>query len=91
MAVQAFGTNRHFVSHTRRLSSPPSMDAESFANGTSSVYFDQMYEQWRADPASVHPSWKSYFENVEKERDTAYVSPPNLGQTGTEVKLDQIV
>ena len=55
------------------------LNKESFANGTNSVYFDQMYEQWKRDPNSVHASWRNYFNNVESGAANAYQSPPNLG------------
>ena len=63
---------------------------ESFANGSSSVYFDQMYEQWKQDPESVHSSFRAYFQNVEGEKDFAYQAPPTLGQDGTQ-NTSQIV
>ncbi len=53
---------------------------ENFANGTSSVYFDQMYEQWIKDPDSVHPSFAAYFSNVDSGADAAYSAPPTLGK-----------
>ena len=30
--------------------------------GAASNYHDQMHQMWQADPASVDPSWRSYFE-----------------------------
>jgi 2-oxoglutarate dehydrogenase E1 component len=68
--------------------------ADSFANGTSSVYIDQMYEEWRHDPQSVHASWRSYFANVEAGSSTPYQAPPNVGATGgagAGANLDEIV
>jgi 2-oxoglutarate dehydrogenase E1 component len=66
--------------------------ADSFANGTSSVYIDQMYEEWRHDPQSVHASWRSYFANVEAGSDAPYQAPPNVGATGgAGPNLDEIV
>ncbi len=40
-------------------------EAETFLNGTSSLYAEQMYEQYLQDPSSVHESWQKYFQNVE--------------------------
>lgn len=40
-------------------------DPETFLNGTSSLYAEQMYEMYLQDPSSVHPSWKQYFDNLE--------------------------
>lgn len=44
-------------------------------NGTSTVYIEQMYEAWRQSPASVHPSWNAYFQNVERSK-CAYFTVP---------------
>lgn len=54
--------------------------SESFLSGTSSVYAEQMYEQWRHDPASVHASWRIYFQNLEGGADTPFELPPTVGQ-----------
>lgn len=51
----------------------------SFATGSNSIYFDQMYERWRKDPSSVHASFQAYFENVEKGVSNPYQAPPTLG------------
>uniref|UniRef100_A0A915CDW9 2-oxoglutarate dehydrogenase, mitochondrial n=1 Tax=Parascaris univalens TaxID=6257 RepID=A0A915CDW9_PARUN len=61
-------------------SSAVALKAEPFMNGTSSVYIEQMYDQWRIDPSSVHPSWAAYFQNVEKglAPGQAYQPPPTL-------------
>ena len=49
----------------RYLSTRPN-EIETFLNGTSSLYAEQMYEQFEEDPNSVHPSWKKYFENLQQ-------------------------
>lgn len=41
-------------------------ESESFLSGTSSLYAEQMYEQYLEDPASIHPSWKRYFDCIEQ-------------------------
>jgi 2-oxoglutarate dehydrogenase E1 component len=41
-------------------------DNESFLTGTSSLYAEQMYENYLHNPNSVHESWKTYFDNVEQ-------------------------
>lgn len=41
-------------------------ESESFLTGTSSLYAEQMYEQYLAEPSSVQPSWKRYFDNLEE-------------------------
>lgn len=38
---------------------------ETFLNGTSSLYAEQMYEMYLEDPSSVQDSWRMYFENEE--------------------------
>ncbi|VDM38709.1 unnamed protein product [Toxocara canis] len=65
-------------------SSAVALKAEPFMNGTSSVYIEQMYEQWRVDPSSVHASWAAYFQNVEKglAPGQAYQPPPTLMSAG---------
>jgi hypothetical protein len=52
---------RQFFALSRPLSKEASTVQESFANGASSVYMDQMYDQWKQDPESVNVSWRSYF------------------------------
>ena len=49
-------------------------------NGTSSVYIEDMYAAWQADPKSVHASWDAYFRNVERGAPlgAAYALPPSL-------------
>jgi len=58
---------------------------ESFLSGANSVYAEQMYDSWKADPTSVHASWASYFENIEAGMPAAnaFTLPPSLqvGQT----------
>ena len=41
-------------------------EIETFLNGTSSLYAEQMFEQYEEDPSSVHPSWKRYFDNLQQ-------------------------
>ncbi len=54
--------------------------SESFLDGTSATYIDDMYLVWKKDPSKVHASWDSYFRSVEagKEAGEAYMSPPSL-------------
>ena len=42
---------------------PPAEPAaqESFLNGTSGAYVEEMFEAWSLDPKSVHVSWDAYF------------------------------
>ncbi|CAF3876722.1 unnamed protein product [Adineta steineri] len=50
---------------------------ESFLNGSSSNYIDEMYEQWSKDPHSVHKSWDLYFRNEIYQRPPALVVRPS--------------
>ena len=69
-------TARVLASHTqsqfRRVFSTASQSQsqervqESFLNGTSSVYAEQMFELYQHDPSSVHASWKKYFDDLEQ-------------------------
>ena len=43
-----------------------SHESESFLTGTSSVYAEQMYENYLHDPSSVHESWRRYFDNLKQ-------------------------
>uniref|UniRef100_A0A7E4USU5 2-oxoglutarate dehydrogenase, mitochondrial n=1 Tax=Panagrellus redivivus TaxID=6233 RepID=A0A7E4USU5_PANRE len=54
--------------------------SEGFMSGSSSVYIEQMYENWRSDPSSVHKSWDAYFRNVEAGAGPgqAFQPPPSL-------------
>ena len=54
--------------HCRNFSAapPPPTDTaaqESYLNGSSASYVEDMYDSWAHDPSSVHPSWDSYFRN----------------------------
>lgn len=54
---------------------------ESFIDGTSATYVEQMYNAWIKDPQSVHVSWASYFSNIVAglPPGQAYSAPPSLG------------
>ncbi|XP_055333582.1 LOW QUALITY PROTEIN: 2-oxoglutarate dehydrogenase complex component E1-like [Paramacrobiotus metropolitanus] len=56
------------------------LKADNFLSGSSSVYVEDMYQQWKKNPNSVHPSWDSYFSSVSKglKPSQAYQSPPSL-------------
>ena len=62
----------------KRFSSKITTD--SFMNGSSSLYVEQMFKLWKEDKKSVHSSWDSYFTNIENGVDPAlaYQAPPNL-------------
>ena len=54
------------------------LNTETFASGANSVYIDQIYDQWKKEPASVHASWSSYFTNLDNGLLQPYQGPPNL-------------
>lgn len=39
---------------------------ETFLNGSGSLYAEQMYEMYQANPESVHETWRTYFDNLEQ-------------------------
>lgn len=39
--------------------------SESFLTGTNANVLEEMYEKYAVDPRSVHPSWASFFQNLE--------------------------
>lgn len=57
-------TARHFSS--AEVDVQQLHESESFLTGTSSLYAEQMYEQYLDDPNSIHPSWKIYFDKIEE-------------------------
>ncbi|ETN77778.1 oxoglutarate dehydrogenase (succinyl-transferring), E1 component [Necator americanus] len=66
------------AAQARKQSTASSVKQEPFMNATSSIYIEQMYDAWRADPKSVHASWDAYFRNVEggAAPGQAYQAPP---------------
>jgi len=58
------------------------LKAEPFLSGSSSIYIEQMYENWQRDPQSVHASWAAYFSNVENggKPGQCYQPVPKLSQ-----------
>eukprot|EP01087_Luapelamoeba_hula_P009992 TRINITY_DN2617_c0_g1_i2.p1 TRINITY_DN2617_c0_g1~~TRINITY_DN2617_c0_g1_i2.p1 ORF type:complete len:1337 (+),score=215.61 TRINITY_DN2617_c0_g1_i2:120-4130(+) len=51
---------------------------ESFIDGTSATYVEDMYTAWKKDPSSVHASWNSYFRSVDAG------APPGEAHQGPE-------
>jgi len=53
---------------------------DSFINGTSGIYVERMFENWKKDPSSVHTSWDIYFSNIEQGKSVleAFQSPPTI-------------
>lgn len=50
----------------RSFSTQPAHENETFLNGSGALYAEVMYEKYLQDPHSVQPSWKLYFDNLEK-------------------------
>mmetsp|Transcript_244 Transcript_244/g.383 ORF Transcript_244/g.383 Transcript_244/m.383 type:complete len:1093 (+) Transcript_244:286-3564(+) len=53
-------------------------ESESFLTGTSSLYAEQMYENYLNDRESVHQTWREYFDAIEEGRaydETAFNRP----------------
>ncbi|KAJ5479822.1 DehydrogenaseE1 component [Penicillium desertorum] len=50
---------QHLYTQSRRL------HLDSFLQGNSADYMDDMYAEWQKDTASVDVSWKRYFEAIE--------------------------
>jgi len=74
---------RSFHKSTVSLASPVPMQklGESFIDGTSANYVEQMYEAYKQDRNSVHVSWRAYFDAVEKGAPPgqAHKLPPTVG------------
>lgn len=57
---------------------PLSRLTDSFLDGTSSVYLEELQRAWEADPSSVDESWDNFFRNFVGQ---ASASPGISGQT----------
>jgi len=62
------------------LNKPMSSQQDNFVNGTSAVYVDMLYDQWKEEPNSVHSSWQAYFQNIDQGVEKPYEAPPSLGR-----------
>jgi len=54
---------------------------DAFLQGNTANYIDEMYMQWKNDPASVHISWQIYFRNMEEGDmpiSQAFQPPPTI-------------
>ncbi|OAF70524.1 Alpha-ketoglutarate dehydrogenase, partial [Intoshia linei] len=45
------------------------LNQTNWLNGTSIVYFENLYEEWKKEPNSVSKEWNTYFKNMEAEED----------------------
>jgi hypothetical protein len=68
------------ASPTSSSAVPLSRLSETFADGTSGAYVEDMYQAWKRDANSVHASWASYFRSVDAGRapGEAFTAPPTL-------------
>ncbi len=78
--------------------SSTTVSSESFLNGSSSVYVEQMYDHWKRDPSSVHSSWDSFFRNVDSglgpgqafQRPSAAAPPLSGGSSDVKTLQDHL-
>ncbi|KAI9871235.1 MAG: 2-oxoglutarate dehydrogenase E1 component [Pleopsidium flavum] len=59
---------------------------DSFLQGNTANYIDEMYMQWKHEPTSVHISWQVYFRNMEEggmPMSQAFQPPPTIVPTPT--------
>lgn len=56
-------------------------ETDGFMTGTTANYVEDMYAAYRADPASVHASWRAYFKGIDAGQtpSRAFVLPEGLG------------
>ena len=68
------------VMSTKVAGGGPPHPFESFINGASGGYIEDMYHAWRADPSSVHVSWQSVFARLDAGAapGQSFVPPPNI-------------
>ncbi|ORX99711.1 oxoglutarate dehydrogenase, E1 component [Basidiobolus meristosporus CBS 931.73] len=54
--------------------------SDSFLQGSSASYVEEMHEAWLRDPSSVHISWQIYFKNLAKgaKPTDAFQAPPTI-------------
>ncbi|XP_078429347.1 uncharacterized protein LOC144701403 isoform X2 [Wolffia australiana] len=73
-----FHTTAHLPTPSPPRPVPLSRLTDSFLDGTSSVYLEELQRTWEADPSSVDESWDNFFRNFVGQA----ASPPGIsGQT----------
>ncbi|KAG0494954.1 hypothetical protein HPP92_005948 [Vanilla planifolia] len=60
---------------------PLSRLTDSFLNGTSSVYLEELQRAWETDPTSVDESWDTFFKNF-----TGQAAEPSVGLVGQSIQ-----
>ena len=58
----------------------PAHPFESFLNGVSGAYVEDMYNAWQQSPNSVHASWRSLFSRIDGGAPPGhtFLPPPGL-------------
>lgn len=76
-------STRHFAAASKPQPAPLRSLSETFIDGTSANYVEEMYAKWQADPASVHSSWAAYFKNVDSGAPlgAGFAVPPSLASS----------
>ena len=59
------GTGTKLRSATPMLAGTKLDPSESFLTGTNATVLEEMFEKYAEDPNSVHPSWTTFFHNLE--------------------------
>ncbi|KAJ1435522.1 Transketolase-like, pyrimidine-binding domain [Sesbania bispinosa] len=67
---------------------PLSRLTDSFLDGTSSVYLEELQRAWEADPNSVDESWDNFFRNFVNGHMKAKLDPLNLEERVIPEDLD---
>ena len=69
---------------TKAAASPPH-PFDSFLNGASGGYIEDMYHAWKQDPSSVHVSWQSVFARMDAGAvpGQTFVPPPSINAGAT--------
>ncbi|KZZ91296.1 2-oxoglutarate dehydrogenase, E1 component [Ascosphaera apis ARSEF 7405] len=81
----AWSQKRFYATPTGSKNEAPDA-SDSFLQGNTANYIDEMYLAWKEDPNSVHVSWQIYFKNMEDGKmpiSQAFQPPPNLVPAST--------
>jgi 2-oxoglutarate dehydrogenase E1 component len=65
----------------------PNPPQESWLSGNNAAYLEALYADWEQDPSTVHPSFRTYFENEAAGVAHSYVSPPGLNAVKSTVPV----
>ncbi|KAK2804146.1 2-oxoglutarate dehydrogenase E1 component [Emmonsiellopsis sp. PD_5] len=83
---QVWNQQRHYAVSAEETSKGVVDPNDSFLQGSTANYIDEMYMAWKKDPTSVHISWQTYFRNMEDGNmpiSQAFQPPPTLVPTPT--------